>query len=961
MHSNHDEQPDEKSDDAAMKLAMTLLDRADLTPAQRHAALLAEAGHDPALLAKAGRLLDELGEAALPAGGTVVRRVAGRLQPLLPADAPTEASSSTEAEPTGRVGERLLDPLTDDDPVELDNYDVLARLGRGGQGVVYLARESSDGPTQGRVVALKVLVSIQERADETTATREAEREAERAFDFECYTQRRMQHEGVARLLSSGRVAQSPSQVARWIATELVGQATARYDEEGNSRYALRGGETVTAYARRAKLSFDQRLDLTASVAEAVAACHAAGLSHLDLKPDNILVDHEGRPRVVDFGLARLRAEMSRKQEGVHADEHVLGQTIPDGMDLLAAAPMVGTPQWMAPEQIDPAIGAIGPATDVWALGVVAHELLAGCLPFGLDNADRGFPLAQAITQAELATPSRHTPQGPTWPRLKRRDLDAVLAQSLRRAPGDRYASAGAMAEDLRAVESLRPVQAKRRSRLYESGRFVARHRLPVTIAAAGVFGITLFSVVASVERDRAEFQRGLAVQESDRATAASREANRSRLDAQLSEAEVLLRAGQWQACLDTLDLIDEPTATGALMRATCELATGDDEAATGALDSIATLNPSRSLQAVAQLRRAEVLWLTEQGRAVVLLRDVLRDGLLPPAEQAYAKALLAESVAEARMHLQETLRLRPMHPGAVVMAALVEAMSFNRDELARRCYVWRALWPSDARPHVLQSILAAAAGDAEAVTRHLAEAEPVLGDDERQAMTSTFALFDIARRHLEGNATVVDLGRAALHLRAVAPAMNRVAARGNLPGIRARFLPELDQVTSMAGHLLTFNEAAVTEQLRVLNGKIASGELTFFFLTQQIDYVAIVRNGDEAKWQEVRRELERIIAMPSILDDRRLPRMVLILLDAAWCNARGQSLEGDELAALRAEVEAVLSEGGFVSNTTYGLSPLMLVRAVHNAGQPTLAKLIAHDWAFREPDHPDLAAALAME
>ncbi|RMG12860.1 MAG: serine/threonine protein kinase, partial [Planctomycetota bacterium] len=297
-------------------------------------------------------------------------------------------------------------------------YRILGELGRGGMGVVYRAQDRA-----GRDVALKVLGGRLNPASRARFRREAELTA------------RLRHPGIVRVHDAGEVGGVP-----FVAYELVS-----------------GGRTLDLASR--DLDREARVRLLAEAARALGHAHAQGLVHRDVKPENVLVDPEGKPHLADFGLAWS-----------------------GGADRLTrTGAFVGTPSYMAPEQFDGSqTGPPAPSADVWSLGVMLYELLAGVRPF------------EGSTLIELAARIRDG----DYPPLRSRDpslpraLEAVCAKALAVRPEERYPDAGALAADLEAYLRGEAVSA---SGTRSVAVFVRRHRRRVLLVplVVGLLGLAL--------------------------------------------------------------------------------------------------------------------------------------------------------------------------------------------------------------------------------------------------------------------------------------------------------------------------------------------------------------------------------------------------------------------------------------------------------------------------------------
>jgi serine/threonine protein kinase len=298
-------------------------------------------------------------------------------------------------------------------PERIGAYRIQRPLGFGGMGVVYLAEQ--DSPR--RAVALKLL-----RLD-SASPRQLER-----FEREAELLGRLSHPGIARVYEAG-----------WAETETGRRPffAMEYVE----------GEPLHEYVTVHKLDLAAKLRIVSQVAEAVHYAHERNVVHRDLKPSNVVIDERGEPKVLDFGVARPMGDSS------HATQ--TGQ-------------LVGTLSYMSPEQAA-GHGLIGPASDVYSLGVILYEILTGRLPIPTEN----LALHEAVRRVREEEPIA---AGSVRKELKG-DLDTVLGKALAKEPERRYASAAEFAEDLRLYLDHRPIRARRPTSLYVTWKLVRRHRL----------------------------------------------------------------------------------------------------------------------------------------------------------------------------------------------------------------------------------------------------------------------------------------------------------------------------------------------------------------------------------------------------------------------------------------------------------------------------------------------------
>lgn len=318
------------------------------------------------------------------------------------------------------------------------SYRLVRLLGRGGMSAVYLAERADGEVTQN--VAIKLLrYGSDEPAFRDRFLRERQILAS------------LNHHGIARLLDAGHTPDGQP----YLVMEYI------------------DGTPIDAAAGR--LDLRAKLELFLAACDAVSYAHRNLVIHRDLKPSNILVDAAGRPKLLDFGIAKiLEPDQSQTQTG----ERLM------------------TPEFASPEQIRG--GAHSASSDIYSLGAVLYTLLTGRSPHALERGSI-TDIAWAICHREPATATRLKPDLP-------KDLDFILAKALRKEPEERYQSVDALAEDVRAFLEWRPVRARSGNTWYRMRKFTRRYRILVAAAALTVAGLSIGLYVANRERALAQRQ-----------------------------------------------------------------------------------------------------------------------------------------------------------------------------------------------------------------------------------------------------------------------------------------------------------------------------------------------------------------------------------------------------------------------------------------------------------------------
>ncbi len=352
------------------------------------------------------------------------------------------------------------------DGVEIDGYEILEELGEGGMGVVYLAQQTE--PIE-RMAAVKVIkLGMDTRA--LVSRFNAERRALALMD----------HKNIAGVFDAGATSTGrPFFAMEWV-----------------------DGEPIDTFCDRAELDVRGRLAHFIDVAEAVQHAHSKGVVHCDLKPSNVLVaEIDGRPvsKVIDFGIARAIDP-----------EAGLGLTVVTE----GGVQIVGTPAYMAPEQAEGAPKGVDTRVDVYSLGAMLYELLAGGPPFTsteLGATGLTGKLRHVRDKSPPRPSARAMAEGGSGRKIAS-DLDWIVMRAMEKDRERRYASAGQLADDVRRFLSDQPVVARPPSRGYLVWKFARRHRVGLAVGAAVCCMLAIAATVSVVQAVRAHRAEEVAVE-----------------------------------------------------------------------------------------------------------------------------------------------------------------------------------------------------------------------------------------------------------------------------------------------------------------------------------------------------------------------------------------------------------------------------------------------------------------
>ena len=485
---------------------------------------------------------------------------------------------------------------------------------------------------------------------------------------------------------------------------------------------------LSAQLRENPLPPREAAALVAKLALAMSVAHERGIIHRDLKPANVLLTGRGEPKITDFGLAKKMEEQR---------------------DLTHSGAIMGTPSYMAPEQALGDIKQIGPAADIYSLGAILYECVTGRPPF---KAASTLETLDQVCHREPPPPSQLNPNVP-------RDLETICLKCLQKTPARRYGSALALADDLERYQQGKPIAARPISGLERLAKWVRRNPIAaalIVVLILGLAGSSLGAYVALRQRDRAIAAEAQRAEEQKQRVA---EQHRRIVEAFLSSARTAAQRGDWQ---ETLSSFDRAVAEGETLTAADQLlviraleASYRPRQALEELERRAAQGDLGDQAGAVDLYRGELLIGVDDAKAERLLHRALGQ-TLTPADRAYAGALLAKSMPEARDGFLKAIAADRFQRDARTQAGMLLYFEGRFDEASRMAEMSELLFPDHPDAQLLHAIIAATKGDEAAAQERLNRLVPIYGKEMIGALKNLIGLIPQLGRSLAANAGSIE-------------------------------------------------------------------------------------------------------------------------------------------------------------------------------------------------------------
>ncbi|UCH70823.1 MAG: protein kinase, partial [Candidatus Bathyarchaeota archaeon] len=562
-------------------------------------------------------------------------------------------------------------------PPEVEGYEILRILGEGGMGVVYLARQKV--PVQ-RLVALKIVKPGMD-SKRVIARFEAEEQALALLD----------HPNIAQVYDAGAT------------------------NDGHPYFSMEyvEGLSISEHCDKCRLSIEERLRLFIQVCEGVQHAHQKGIIHRDIKPSNVLVYTDGNkplPKIIDFGVAKaLTAPLTERTLFTEQGQ------------------LLGTPEYMSPEQAEMTSQDIDTRSDIYSLGILLYELLTGTTPFSKKELRLAgyLEMQRVIREGEPAKPStKLSTLGATLtdiaklrssnPNLLRKtirgDLDWIVMKSLDKNRKRRYESVGVLAADVQRHLNDDPVLARPPSTAYRLRKLLHKHRLRVVVSLAGVVMVVVLAVTLVMWNEN--LNRLVQVESLEH-------------KAILSEARGLYAAGEFVTALRKVESILRSRHVGSeawLLKASLLVEGRHPEEAADRLNNLFDERPE--IAGVAHALLARIYWESgvEEADRLKAINEHRRKALelLPATAEAYfLRALVAPTIKERLEFLDTALDLDPGYYEAVRYKAFTHNASKDYIQMQVEARIMTALRPQDPWGYHLSAIAHRETGSYEEAIKYL--------------------------------------------------------------------------------------------------------------------------------------------------------------------------------------------------------------------------------------------------